>query len=133
MGHRACDENPGARTCSAYLLDIVNLSFIDKLLAPLKAAPLVSPAKSSKPLSMYTCSWWRQADDAHRLGMVQRIRHFATMPVSGSTPYGYGAGLSDDRATKLFNSRCSTFGAGPFALYKLYGAAAPFSALAQGE
>jgi hypothetical protein len=63
--------------------------------------------------------------------MVQRISHFATMPVEGTTPYGYGAGMSDDRATKLFNSRCSTAYAGPFALYKLYGAAAPFSALVQ--
>jgi hypothetical protein len=45
--------------------------------------------------------------------------------------YGYGAGMSDDRAMNLFNSRCSTAYAGPFALYKLYGAAAAFSALPQ--
>ncbi|MDX6375510.1 MAG: hypothetical protein QOD98_4498 [Nocardioidaceae bacterium] len=91
----------------------------------------VTPLQSVGPLSLFTCSWWRQADAAHRLGMVQRIRHFATMPIEGATPYGYGAGMSDDRATKLFNSRCSTAYAGPFALYKLYGAAAPFSALVQ--
>jgi hypothetical protein len=91
----------------------------------------VTPLPSAGPLSLFTCSWWRQADAAHRLGMVQRIRHFATMPVDGTTPYGYGAGLSDDRATKLFNGRCSTAYAGHFALYKLYGAAAPFSALVQ--
>jgi hypothetical protein len=29
----------------------------------------------------------------------------------------------------LFDDRCSTFEAGPFALYKIYGAAAPFAAL----
>ena len=62
--------------------------------------------------------------------MVQRIRHFATLPVAGSTPYGYGAGMSDSRAALLFEDRCSTFQAGPFALYKIYGAAAPFAALA---
>jgi hypothetical protein len=43
--------------------------------------------------------------------------------------YGYGAGMSDGRAAMLFDDRCSFFGAGPFALYKIYGAAAPFSAL----
>ena len=60
--------------------------------------------------------------------MVQRIAHFATLPVNA--PYGYGSGMSDTRAMVLFESRCSTAYAGPFALYKLYGAAAPFSALA---
>jgi hypothetical protein len=48
----------------------------------------------------------------------------------GTTSQGYGAGMSDTRAMALFESRCSTFEAGPFALYKIYGAAAPFSALA---
>ena len=80
-------------------------------------------------LSSFTCSWWRQAEAPERLGMVQRIREFATGPIDGSTPYGYGAGMPDDRARKLFNSRCSTAYAGSFALYKLYGAAAAFSAV----
>ena len=40
-----CDENPTARACSSYLMDIVNLSFIDQLLAPLKTVlPSVTPA-----------------------------------------------------------------------------------------
>jgi hypothetical protein len=92
-----------------------------------------TPAYSVGKLSTFTCSWWRQADAAHRLCMVQRIEHFATLPVysaDGSTTYGYGAGMSTARATQLFDDRCSMFQAGPFALYKLYGAAAPFSALA---
>ena len=91
--------------------------------------PAVTPRASAGRLSSYTCSWWRKADDAHRLGMVQRIRHFATLPVDGTTPYGYGAGMSDTRATRLFDDRCSMAEAGPFALYKIYGAAAPFAAL----
>ena len=91
----------------------------------------VTPRPTLGRLSEFTCSWWRKADAAHRLGMVQRIRHFATMPVDGPTPYGYGAGMTDDRATSLFNDRCSMFHAGHFALYKLYGAAAPFSAMVQ--
>ena len=60
--------------------------------------------------------------------MVQRITRFAAGPVDGSEPYGYGAGMSDGRAMQLFEDRCTTFHAGPFALYKIYGAAAPFAA-----
>jgi hypothetical protein len=37
--------------------------------------------------------------------------------------------MPDARATRLFDDRCSMTEAGPFALYKIYGAAAPFSAL----
>ena len=91
--------------------------------------PVVAPATDTRPLGTVTCSWWRKADAAHRLGMVQRIRHYATQPVSGSAPNTYGAGMSDTRASRLFEARCSTFEAGPFALYKIYGAAAPFSAV----
>jgi hypothetical protein len=61
--------------------------------------------------------------------MVQRIAHYATGPVDGTTLAGYGAGMSDARASRLFDDRCSMFEAGPFALYKIYGSAAPFSAL----
>ena len=35
-------------------------------------------ASSEGPLGNFTCSWWRRADAEHRLGMVQRIRDFAT-------------------------------------------------------
>ena len=89
----------------------------------------VKPAASEGPLGSFTCSWWRGADKAHRLGMVQRIREFATGKVdNGAKVVGYGAGMSDARAAQLFEDRCSTFQAGPYALYKLYGAAAPFAA-----
>jgi hypothetical protein len=37
--------------------------------------------------------------------------------------------MPDARAIHLFDDRCSMAQAGPFALYKIYGAAAPFSAL----
>ncbi|CAN5156140.1 hypothetical protein BH09ACT12_BH09ACT12_13790 [soil metagenome] len=84
---------------------------------------------STRPLGTITCSWWRRADRTSRLAMVQRMRSYATAPVSGTSSdrYGYGAGLSDTHAMHLFQSRCSTFEAGPFALYKIYGAAAPFA------
>lgn len=90
-----------------------------------------SSTTSTRPLGTYTCSWWRRADESKRLGMVQRIRSYGTQPINGDATnvYGNGAGLSDTRAMSLLESRCSTFQAGPFALYKIYGAAAPFSAL----
>jgi hypothetical protein len=84
---------------------------------------------TNEPLSDFTCSWWRKANDSDRLGMVQRIGAMATGRVDGTKAVGYGAGLSDERAIALFNDRCSMFQAGPFALYKIYGAAAPFAAM----
>jgi hypothetical protein len=59
--------------------------------------------------------------------MVQRLRALTTGKVPG---YGYGAGMPDARAMQLLEGRCTTFEAGSFALYKLYGAAAPFAAMA---
>ena len=62
--------------------------------------------------------------------MVQRIQRFATGKViDGTKALGFGAAMSDAQAATLFENRCSTFQAGPFALYKLYGAAAPFAAM----
>jgi len=113
---------------------------LDELTEPLLSTlgDATSPVANADPvytpgrLSSFTCSWWRQADNDHRLGMVQRIRALAGGAVNGSpgdfTTYGYGAGLSDGRAASMFDDRCSTFEAGPFALYKIYGAAAPFAA-----
>lgn len=97
------------------------------------AAADVADAKPAEtttaPLSDFTCSWWRKANDSQRLEMVQRISSMATGRVDGTKAVGYGAGMSDERAIALFNDRCSMFQAGPFALYKIYGAAAPFAAV----
>jgi hypothetical protein len=126
-----CDENPTARTCSSYLMDIVNLSFIDQLLAPLKTVlPSVTPAASTntKPLSTYTCSWWRQADDSEKVGIVQRMRNFAGGKIEGDSLVGYGNVMTDPAAIQMFDERCSTGYAGAFALYKIYGAASAFAA-----
>lgn len=123
-----CDANPTARTCSAYLLDIVNLSFLDKLLAPLKAVPtaLPDPSTDNRSLSTYTCSWWRQADAGEKVGLVKRLRHFVGGRVDGDS--GYGNVMADGGAVQMFDDRCSTSYAGAFALYKIYGAASAFAA-----
>jgi hypothetical protein len=96
---------------------------------------LATPKYTPGRLSLFTCDWWRGADNDHKLGIIQRIRRMATARINGGpgdAAYGYGAGLSDGRAAMVLEDRCSTFQAGPFALYKLYGSAAPFSALARG-
>ncbi|WP_372735288.1 right-handed parallel beta-helix repeat-containing protein [Nocardioides sp.] len=126
-----CANGLSPRLCRAFpsLALLLSLKLPPAVTEPTTTA--VKPVASTGTLSSFTCSWWRQADAAQRLGMVQRIRHFATMPIDGPTPYGFGAGMPDARATKLFNSRCSTAYAGSFALYKLYGAAAAFSAVGQ--
>ncbi|MGN6723818.1 MAG: right-handed parallel beta-helix repeat-containing protein, partial [Marmoricola sp.] len=95
----------------------------------LTATPVYTPGR----LSLFTCDWWRQANADQKLGMINRIQHFATMPINGSSGdqlLGYGAGMSANRAALFFEDRCSMFEAGSFALYKLYGAAAAFSAVA---
>ncbi|WP_460807231.1 right-handed parallel beta-helix repeat-containing protein [Nocardioides salsibiostraticola] len=125
LSPRLCEAVTTLRPPMA-LRDLFRPSLVDK---NLPAATL--PARvSTQPLGTITCSWWRRADRSDRLAMVQRIRDYATAPINGrggDDAYGYGAGLSDTRAMRLLQGRCSTFEAGPFALYKIYGAAAPFS------
>jgi hypothetical protein len=126
-----CANGLATRLCTPFLTKLKGLG--GKATASDEEGPDpfagVKPASTEGPLGSFTCSWWRQADDEHRLGMVQRIRQFATGRVDGTKAVGYGSGMSDARAAKLFEDRCSTFQAGPYALYKLYGAAAPFAAL----
>jgi len=125
-----CSIGLATRLCSPYqeqLQGVESKASLEKVPDPFGDT---KPASSEGPLGSFTCSWWRGADTAHRLGLVQRIRAFATGKVDdGTKALGYGAGMSDARAAKLFEDRCSTFQAGPYALYKLYGAAAPFAAL----
>jgi len=125
-----CSIGLATRLCSPYqeqLSGVESKASLEKVPDPFVNT---KAASSDGPLGSFTCSWWRGADKAHRLGMVQRIKAFATGKVDdGSKALGYGAGMSDARTAKLFDDRCGTFQAGPYALYKLYGAAAPFAAL----
>ncbi len=126
-----CFNGLAPRLCGAYQGWAAVFSAFPWLVAQAEQSLPPSEAESrtsTRPLGSYTCSWWRKADEANRIGMVQRISNYATLPVNAR--YGFGSGMSDTRAMAMFESRCSTGYAGPFALYKLYGAAAPFSALA---
>jgi hypothetical protein len=124
-----CAQGLAARTCSPLLSALTLPS--KQILALLKPppAPATATASTDGALGTYTCSWWRGADDEEQLGMVQRIRAFASGRVDGTKATGYGAAMSDARAIQLLDDRCNTFEAGSYALYKLYGAAAAFSSL----
>jgi len=127
-----CGQGLSPRLCRPFQGSLGTAPSVQWPYASQAPAPLTGAAAAvaggQERLSSYTCSWWRQADQTSRQAVVERLRHFATLPVDGATAYGYGAGMSDGRAGMLLNDRCSFFGAGPFALYKIYGAAAPFSA-----
>ncbi len=123
-----CDVNQGSRTCAPYLAGILDLSFVEQLLAPLKQVQAVGTTVTDERLSAYTCSWWRQADASHKVGLVQRLRAFTGGAVVGDDLIGYGNVLPNGGAVQLLDDRCSTSYAGPLALYKIYGAAAAFGA-----
>ena len=126
-----CAQGLASRTCSPLLSMLTKPAkdILDKLLKPPPALPAKAEASTEDPLGTYTCSWWRGADDEEKLGMVERIRAFASGRVDGTKAVGYGAAMPDARAMQLLDERCSTFEAGSYALYKLYGAAAAFSAV----
>jgi len=121
-----------SRTCAPFATLLSNLGWVTETLRPAPTDTAVPTVTSRKPLSLYTCSWWRQADTSQRAELVQRIRNYAGGSVlatggTGDSVAGYGNVLTNADATKLFDERCSTGYAGQFALYKLYGAAAAFS------
>ncbi|MFL6060465.1 MAG: right-handed parallel beta-helix repeat-containing protein [Marmoricola sp.] len=116
----------GKRTCKPYASSL-GVNLLGTILGPVTPIPKAGPP-SFKPLGLYTCSWWRQATPAARSEIVQRIARFDSGSVDGDKRVGYGATLRDAQAIKLFNGRCSTSYAGAFALYKIYGAAAAFTA-----
>ncbi len=123
-----CKAGLATRLCSAYEDELAGIDAPSEERQVTVNLRGVHPKPSKGTLSTFTCSWWRQSDKAHQLGMVQRIRNFTTGEVPG---YGYGAGMSDERAMAFFDDRCSFFESGSYALYKLYGAAAPFAAYGQ--
>lgn len=134
-----CKQGLAPRTCQPLVKELKLPKLKKAQLKQTKAAKSGATVSASSapdsvnemPLGGYTCSWWRHADDAEQSGIVQRIARFATGRVDGTRAEGYGAGLSQARAEALFEDRCSVAHAGPYALYKLYGAAAAFSGIAR--
>lgn len=125
-----CQAGLGKRTCEPYQQNLSGLTLLNAALAPLLSPTVKAGPTSTKPLSVYTCSWWNKATPGARLEMVQRIRNMNENPIQSSNgkAVGYGASLTDSAATHLFNGRCTSGYSGGFALYKIYGAAAAFTA-----
>ncbi|MFL6025224.1 MAG: right-handed parallel beta-helix repeat-containing protein [Marmoricola sp.] len=123
-----------SRTCAPFALLLDNLGWVASTLKPQPAEAGTAKVTTTKPLGLYTCSWWRQATPTQQAGMVQRIRNFAGGSVigtsgSGDKVVGFGNVLTNANASSLFDQRCTTSYAGSFALYKLYGAAAAYSVM----
>ena len=129
-----CSSGLAPRLCSHVDDYWGNMLGAVQSLGMLAQSPVLTakPVYTSGRLSSFTCDWWRGASADQKLGMIDRIQHYATMPINGDPGdqnWGFGAGMSTTRAALLFDDRCSMAEAGPFALYKIYGAGAAFSAL----
>jgi hypothetical protein len=124
-----CAAGLGKRTCKPYKQGLSSLaSLLNATLAPLLPATVKPAPRTYKSLSLYTCSWWNKATASQKLEIVQRIRNLDGGTLDGNNRIGYGATLKDNAATQMFNGRCTSGYAGAFALYKIYGAAAAFTA-----
>ncbi|MCW2855029.1 MAG: hypothetical protein JWR52_644 [Marmoricola sp.] len=126
-----CSGGPMTRTCAPFVGALASVVYVANAIRPLMPTTQAAlAATDTKPLSMYTCSWWRQASSAQKAGLLQRVRTWTGGPVSGNntTLVGYGNVLRASNAATLFDDRCSTSYAGAFALYKIYGAASAFAA-----
>lgn len=121
-----CESGLGKRTCKPCKQGLSGLGPLIAVLAPLLPGPT-----NSKPLSMYTCSWWKKAGDSAQLEFVQRIRSFNAGQIrNNKKAVAYGTTFEDNAAKQLVDNRCTSGYASGFALYKIYEAAAAFPPLA---
>ena len=124
-----CRAGLGKRTCKPYKQGLDAVGLLNLVLAPLLPSSVTPGPTTSKPLSKYTCSWWNTATPSAQLEMVQRIRNMNAKQVQGNDrAVAYGSTLKDNAAKQLFDGRCTSGYSGGFALYKIYGAAAAFTA-----
>jgi len=85
----------------------------------------------SIPLATFNCAQWGAARADIRQTVIDELHHFYGGPVSGHrTTKAYGTVLTDEQATRLFNSYCAQPFAGNFTLYKLYARSAAFGGTA---
>ncbi|MET3963371.1 hypothetical protein ABIE44_003305 [Marmoricola sp. OAE513] len=127
-----CKAGLGQRTCKPYKQGLDAVGLLNMVLGPLLPGNVKPGPTSTKPLSMYTCSWWNKATPSAQLEIIQRIRNMNGKQVQGGNKaVGYGSLLKDNAAKQLFDGRCTSGYSGGFALYKIYGAAAAFTAANQ--
>ena len=77
-------------------------------------------------LQLFDCADWNRADPAVRAYVLDRLHTLANDQVSGPGVRGRGSVLTDEQATRLFDSRCGSPRARGFVLYKLYAYARGF-------
>jgi hypothetical protein len=83
------------------------------------------------PLATFNCGQWTVARADIRQTVLDELHGFYGGPVSGKrTTQAYGTVLTDDEATRLFDTYCARPYAGNFTLYKLYARAAAFTGTA---
>ena len=83
------------------------------------------------PLATFNCGQWTAARADIRQTVLDELHGFYGGPVSGKRrTQAYGTVLSDDAATRLFDTYCARPYAGNFTLYKLYARAAAFAGTA---
>lgn len=81
----------------------------------------------SIPLATFNCGQWAAARADIRRTVLDELHGFYGGPVSGHRrTKAYGTVLTDEQATRLFNSYCAQPFAGNFTLYKLYARSAAF-------
>ena len=77
-------------------------------------------------LQLFNCADWKRADPRLRAHVLDQLHTLANDQVSGPGVRGRGSVLTDEQATRLFNSRCESPRARGFILYKLYAYARGF-------
>ena len=77
-------------------------------------------------LQLFNCSDWNAADKPVREYVLGRMHAIANDQVIGPGVQGRGSVLTDEQATKLFDSTCANPRARGFVLYKLYAYARGF-------
>lgn len=83
------------------------------------------------PLATFSCGQWTAARADIRQTVLGELHGFYGGPVSGKRrTQAYGTVLTDEQATRLFDTYCARPYAGRFTLYKLYARAAAFTGTA---
>jgi hypothetical protein len=77
-------------------------------------------------LQLFNCSDWNAADRPVREYVLRRMHEIANDQVTGPGVQGRGSVLTDEQATKLFDSNCANPRARGFVLYKIYAFARGF-------
>jgi Right handed beta helix region len=123
-----CGSLPQSRTCAPFVG--AGLGFTGLQPVAVRHAVTYDGAWARRALGLYTCRDWRGADGTLRTRLLARLHRWNGGAVVGDRLLGFGSVLSDQRASALFDDRCSAPYAGRFMLYKMYGQAAGFAGIA---